>query len=73
MTTLYLVLAGLVAVVLIALLYGRQSRKAGEARASNRNLESAVEAARRAGEIDEDVSGLPDAALYDELHGNNRK
>jgi len=73
MTTVYLVLAGLLAFVALALLCGRQSRKRGRAEASSANLESAVEAARKAGAIDEDVFKLADADLYDELHNGGRK
>lgn len=73
MSALYPVLAGLSAVVLLALLYGRQSRKRGRAEADRANLKSAVETAGKAGEIDEDVARLPDDALYRELHGNDRE
>lgn len=73
MNNLYAGLAGLAVVVLLALLYGRQSRKRGRAEADRANLKSAVDAARKAGEIDEDVARLPDDALYRELHGNGRE
>lgn len=72
MTGLYAGLAGLAAVVLLALLYGRQSRKRGRAEANSDNLQRAVEAARKSGAIDEDVTRLSDADLYDELHGDGR-
>lgn len=73
MNALYLIFAGLAVVVLLALLYGRQSRKRGRAEADRANLKSAADAARKAGEIDEDVARLPDDALYRELHGNGRE
>ena len=59
------------AVVLAAvglMLYGRSQRKRGRAEANAEGLESAVEAARKSGEIDEDVARLSDADLYNELH-----
>lgn len=72
MTGLYAGLAGLAAVALLALLYGRQSRKWGRAEANAANLERAVEAARKSGAIDEEVTRLSDSDLYDELHGDSR-
>ncbi len=72
MTGLFAGLAGLAAVVLMALLYGRRSRRLGRAEAGAESLEHAVEAARNSGAIDEDVTRLPDADLYDELHDNGR-
>ncbi|MDH5557620.1 MAG: hypothetical protein OEZ03_09730 [Alphaproteobacteria bacterium] len=53
-----------------ALLFGahRSGRKAERAD----NLEAAAEAARKSGAIDEDVTGMSDADLYDELHGKGR-
>jgi len=77
MTT-YAIIAALIvgAVALGAmglLLYGRQSRKAGEATADNRNLKTAVNAARRAGAIDEETSRMSDADLYDELHNGGKQ
>ena len=73
MSSVYLVLAGLLAIVTLALLYGRQSRKRGREEASNANLESALVAARKAGVIDEDVLKLSDDDLYDELRNGGRK
>lgn len=73
MTGLYAALAGLAAVALLALLYGRQSRKRGRAEANGDNLKSAVEAARKSGAIDEDVARMSDADLYGELRDNGRK
>ena len=73
MTIVYLIGAGLAVVGLLVWLYGRQSRKAGEAKANNRNLESAVDAARKSGVIDEDVSRLSDADLDRELRNGGRK
>lgn len=73
MTGLYAGLAGLAAVVVLALLYGRQSRKRGQAEATTGNLESAVETARKSGAIDEDVARMSGDDLYDELHGNGRQ
>ena len=72
MNGLYVILAGVGTVGLLALLYGRQSRKRGRAEANNANLKSAVDAARKAGEIDEDVARTSDDDLYRELHGNGR-
>ena len=72
MTGLYAGLAGLAAVALLALLYGRRSRRLGRAEAGTESLERAVEAARKSGAIDEDVTRLRDADLYDELHDNGR-
>ena len=72
MTTLYLVGAGLGVVGLLALLYGRQSRRRGRAEANAGNLESAVDAARKSGAIDEDVSRLSDADLNRELYNGGR-
>ncbi|MCK5276222.1 MAG: hypothetical protein KAR37_16325 [Alphaproteobacteria bacterium] len=72
MTTLYLILAGAGVIGLLALLYGRQSRKRGRAEANAEGLESAVDAARKSGAIDEEVSRMPDADLYDELHNGGR-
>lgn len=73
MIALYLILAGLAAVVVLALLYGRQSRKRGRAEGSSVHLEAAVAAARKSGATDEDVSRMSDADLYDELYGNGSK
>lgn len=73
MTALYLILAGLGAVVLLALLYGRQSRKRGLAEANSDKLEAAVEAARKSGAIDENVARLSDDDLDRELRGAGRK
>ena len=73
MTALYLILAGLGVVVVLALLYGRQSRKRGRAEAGNDKLEAAVKAARKSGAIDEDVARLSDDDLGRELHGAGRK
>ena len=72
MTTLYFILAGLAGVGLFALLYGRQSRKRGRAEANAEGLESAVEAARKSGAIDEEVSRMSDADLDRELHNGGR-
>jgi len=72
MTTLYLILAGLGAVVVLALLYGRQSRKRGREEANAKGLESAIDAARKSGAIDEDVSRMSDADLDRELHDGGR-
>lgn len=72
MTTLYLILAGAGVTGLLALLYGRQSRKRGRAEANAEGLESAVDAARKSGAIDEEVSRMSDADLYDELHNGGR-
>lgn len=66
-------LAGLAAVALLALLYGRRSRRLGQAQGREALLERSLEAARKAGAIDEDVAGLPDADLYDELRQPGRK
>lgn len=73
MITLYLILAGLGVVVVLALLYGYQSRQRGRAEANSEGLESAVDHARKSGEIDEDVSKLSDADLYDELRDGGRE
>jgi hypothetical protein len=73
MSYIYLVLAGLLAIVTLALLYGRQSRKRGREEASNANLESALVAARKGGAIDEDIFKLSDDDLYDELRNGGRK
>ena len=72
MTTLYLILAGAGVIGLLALLYGRQSRKRGRAEANAEGLVSAVDAARKSGAIDEDVNRMSDADLYDELHNGGR-
>ena len=72
MTALYFILAGLAAGVVLALLYGRSQRKRGRAEANSDSLEHAVVAARESGAIDEDVSRMSDADLYDELYNNSR-
>ena len=72
MTTLYLIGAGLAVVVVLALLYGRQSRKRGRAEANAEGLESATDAARKSGAIDEDVSRMSDDDLDRELHDGGR-
>ncbi|MBE9554862.1 MAG: hypothetical protein IMF05_15470 [Proteobacteria bacterium] len=72
MTTLYLIGAGLAVVGLLALLYGRQSRKRGRAEANAEGLESAVEAARKSGAIDEEISRMSDADLDRELYNGGR-
>lgn len=72
MSGLYVSLAGLAAVVLLVLLYGRRSRRLGWAQGREKTLERAAEAARKAGAIDEEVADLPDADLYDELRRNGR-
>jgi hypothetical protein len=72
-TNLYLILAGLAVVVLVIWLYGHQSRKRGRAEANAEGLESAVDHARKAGAIDEDVSRMFDADLDDELHNGGRE
>ena len=72
MTTLYLILAGAGVTGLLALLYGRQSRKRGRAEANAEGLESAVDAARKSGAIDEEVSRMSDADLDRELHNGGR-
>lgn len=72
MSGLYASLAGLVAVVLLALLYGRRSRRFGRAQGRVELLERSLWAARKAGEIDDKVADLPDADLYDELRGDGQ-
>ena len=72
MTGLYAVLAGLAAVALLALLYGRGSRRLGRAERQGEMLERALEAARKAEEIDEAVAGLADDDLYGELRRAGR-
>lgn len=73
MSGLYVSLAGLAAVVLLALLYGRRSRRLGRAEERENVLERAVEVERQAGAIDDQVASLPDADLYDELHRSGRQ
>ena len=68
MTTLYLILAGLGAVVLLALLYGYAQRRRGREETRTDTLEAAVDTARKGNAIDEDVKRLPDDVLYDELY-----
>lgn len=72
MTTLYLILAGAGVIGLLALLYGRQSRKRGRAEANAEGLEFAVDAARKSGAIDEEISRMSDADLDRELHNGGR-
>ena len=62
-------LAFVVAIGAMLLKARRDGRKAERAD----NLEAAVRAAREAGAIDEDVTGMSDADLYDELHGKSRE
>lgn len=73
MNGLYLILAGVGTVGLLALLYGLSQRKRGRAAAVNKGLKAAVGKARKAGEIDEDVARTSDDDLYRELHGNGRE
>lgn len=73
MNGLYVALAGLAALALLALLYGRGSRRLGRAEGRGETLERAAEAASKAGAIDEDVAGLPDSELYDELYRAGRE
>ncbi len=61
------------AVALLALLYGRRSHRLGKAQGREALLERSLEAAREAGAMDEDVVGLPDAVLYDELRRTGRQ
>lgn len=74
MSGLYAGLIGLAAVVLLALLYGRRSRRLGRAEAGRDTLAHVLDTARESGAIDEEVSGLADASLYAELYepGANR-
>ena len=72
MTTLYLVLlVGALGAFAVWLGF-RYARKSGSAQARADGLETAVDHARKSGAIDEDVSRMPDADLYDELR-NDRK
>lgn len=73
MSGLYVALAGLAAVLLLALLYGRRSRRLGRLEGGNVEREAALELVRRSEGIDEEISRMPDADLYAELHGNSRK
>jgi hypothetical protein len=73
MNGLYMSLAGLAAIALLALLYGRGSRRLGREQGRGEVLERHLEVARKAGEIDEEVAGLPDVDLYDELRRSGRK
>ena len=66
-------LEGLATVALLALLYGRRSRRLGQAQGGEALLERSMEAARKAGVIDEEVAGLFDTDLYDELRDGGRK
>lgn len=68
MSGLFAGLAGLAAVVLLALLYGRSARQLGRAEARRAEVRDVMATARQSGEIDEEVSGLADADLFDELH-----
>ena len=53
-----------------ALLFG--AHRSGRNAERGDNLQAAVEAARKSGAIDEDVTAMSDADLYDELHGKDR-
>jgi hypothetical protein len=72
MTGLYAGLAGLAAILLLALLYGRRSRRLGRLEGGNAEREATLDLIRKSEEIDEDISRMRDADLYAELHDTTR-
>jgi len=73
MTGLYVALAGLATVLVLAFLYGRRSRRLGRLEGGNVEREAVLELVRRSEGIDEEISLMSDADLYAELHGNSHK
>lgn len=71
MTSLAIVGAGLVLVIILVWWIKRQASHLGEAKAKNQGLSKAVEDARDANAVAEDVAALSDDELYDELYGND--
>lgn len=61
-------LAALAALAFVAWGMLAEAHRRGRQAERRDNLEDAVEAARKSGAIDEDVSGLSDDDLYGELH-----
>lgn len=70
MTGLYAAIAGLAAILLLALLYGRRSRRLGRLEGMNDGRDATLDLVHASEGIDEEVAHMPDAGLYAELHGN---